>query len=47
METKPKEKQFYYDPVKDKVMCKCGYHAVKFRDGYLCSSITIRSNCPY
>ena len=29
------------------VHCKCGNHAVKFRDGYLCSGITIPHGCTY
>lgn len=39
------DKQF---ELKDgKVHCKCGNHAVKFRDGYLCSGITIPHGCTY
>jgi hypothetical protein len=41
-------KQFYFDKEKQKIMCKCGSHAVWFRnEGYLCSSITVKSNCKY
>jgi len=40
-------RQFFYDKKKEVVMCKCGEQAAKFRDGYLCSSITVVSNCPY
>lgn len=39
--------QFCFDTEKKIVMCKCGAHAVKLRDGYLCSTITVLSNCPY
>lgn len=37
--------QFYFDKKLDKVMCRCGDHAVLFRDSYLCSSITVVNRC--
>lgn len=40
-------KQFYFDKKAGKVMCKCGDHAVWFREAYLCSSITVVSRCKY
>jgi hypothetical protein len=40
-------KQFYFDKKTEKVMCKCGDHAVWFREAYLCSSITVVSRCKY
>lgn len=39
--------QFYIDKDKNRVMCKCGEIAVKFREGYLCSTITVVSQCPF
>lgn len=32
--------QFVWNDVKQRVYCRCGEHAVLFRKGYLCSSIT-------
>jgi len=37
--------QFYYVPEKDKVMCRCGDHAVFFRGTYICSSIIVTNKC--
>ena len=38
-----KSEQFYVDEKKNKMMCRCGYHATYFRYELVCSSLTIKN----